>query len=454
MKPRLHPVWRRRLTLMAVLGACLPAAAQVGRLPDVPRPTTPSGAGSIGIQIDPVAIFRALRRGLQSDLILTDWPTAEAALAAHSLPAELVRQPAPDGDFVCEPGELLVFFPNAEAAEAGARELREVDQLSPDVRADLPALSAVIARYKLADNEAALALRERLRQRHPDWAVDLNARAEPMAGPRLYAFVQLQLPTPAAGQAIADGSTRLGVIDGPTDAQDSLQTSGFTQTSVLLPGEVPAPTAHGNAVARLLAGKATLQGFAGVATGLHLHWATVTRLVQGRERSNTLAQVLALDWQLAQQVHVVNISMGGPSDTVLAAAYRRATAQPVVFVAAAGNSGPASAPVFPAAYPGVLAVTATDALGQVYAWANQGAHISLAAPGVDLWVPVGLTGGGMGQYLSGTSMATAVASGMLARWGSQRLRQAHAEKLVPICKAAQDLGAAGKDPVFGCGMVR
>lgn len=440
--------------MMALLGACLPAAAQGVRPPDMPGPPVSSGGGSIGLQIDPLALFRALRRGPQSDRILTDWPPAEAALAAHSLPAERVRQPVPDGDFVCEPGELLVFFPNAQAAEAGVRELREVDQLSPDLRAGLPALGAAVVRYTLADNEAALALRERLRQRHPDWAVDLNARAEPMAGPRLYAFAQLQLPSPTAGQAMANVSTRLGVIDGPTDAQDSLQTSGFSQISVLLPGEVPAPTAHGNAVARLLAGQATPQGFAGVATGLHLHWATVTRLVQGRERSNTLAQVLALDWQLAQQVHVVNISMGGPSDAVLAAAYRRATAQPVVFVAAAGNSGPASAPVFPAAYPGVLAVTATDALGQVYAWANQGAHISLAAPGVDLWVPVGSAGDGMGQYLSGTSMATAVASGMLARWGAQRLRQAQAEKLVPICKAAQDLGAAGKDPVFGCGMVR
>ena len=98
MKPRLHVVWRRRLALMAVLGACLPAAAQVGRPPEMPRPTTPSSGGSIGIQIDPVAIFRALRRGLQSDLILTDWPTAEAALVTHSLPAELVRQPTPDGD--------------------------------------------------------------------------------------------------------------------------------------------------------------------------------------------------------------------------------------------------------------------------------------------------------------------------------------------------------------------
>jgi subtilisin family serine protease len=448
----------RRASVWLGLLACLPAAAQTGPGRGVPGPPSGGGGGSVGIQFDLGTVFRALRRGLQSELIATVWPPAEDALAAYSLPAELVRQPTPDGDFVCEPGELLVFFPSAEAAEPGVRELRDVDQLNPDLRASLPALGAAIARYPLADNEAALVLRERLRQRHPDWAVDLNARSESMAGPRLYAFAQLQLPVPtaAANQASTDSGTHLGVIDGPTDAQDSLLTRSFSATSVLLPGEVPAATTHGNSVARLIAGKPTPQGFAGVAPGLHLHWATVTRLVQGRERSNTLAQVLALDWQLAQQVHIVNISMGGPSDAVLAAAYRRATAQPVVFVAAAGNSGPQAAPLFPAAYPGVLAVTAIDALGQVYAWANQGDYISLAAPGVDLWVPVGYTADGtaMGQYLSGTSMATALASGMLARWGAPRLRQAHAEKWLPICKAAQDLGVAGKDPVFGCGMVR
>jgi subtilisin family serine protease len=176
--------------------------------------------------------------------------------------------------------------------------------------------------------------------------------------------------------------------------------------------------------------------------------------VYKRQRSNSLAQVLALDWQLAQQVHIVNISMGGPSDAVLAAAYRRATAQPVILLAAAGNGGPAAAPVFPAAYPGVLAITAIDALNQVYAGSNQGPHVSLAAPGVDLWVPLVGDVTGAGQYISGTSMATALASGMLARWGVPRLRQAHADRLSPICRAAADLGAPGKDPVFGCGRVR
>jgi hypothetical protein len=222
------------------------------------------------------------------------------------------------------------------------RELRENDQLVPALQADLPGLGAVLALYRLADNEAALTLRASLRARHPDWAIDLNTRSASQAGPRLFALGQLQVqPLPSTGQggsATAAAGTRVGVIDGPTDAQAELLVAGFAQTSALQPGEVPAPPQHGNAVARLLAAKPASQGFAGVATGVHLHWATVTRWVQGRERSNTLAHVLALDWQISQQVHVVNISMGGPSDAVLAAEdHQRWHGEPGIVHMAAGR---------------------------------------------------------------------------------------------------------------------
>src|SRR3546814_20736826 len=57
----------------------------------------------------------------------------------------------------------------------------------------------------------------------------------------------------------------------------------------------------------------------------------------------------------------------------------------MLLVAAAGNEGPHAAPVFPAGYPSVLAVTAVDASLQPYRHANRGDYIDLAAPGVDFW---------------------------------------------------------------------
>jgi subtilisin family serine protease len=83
----------------------------------------------------------------------------------------------------------------------------------------------------------------------------------------------------------------------------------------------------------------------------------------------------------------------------------------MIFVAAAGNNGPKAAPVYPAAYPDVIAVTATDEDDTLYAKANRGEYIFIAAPGVDIVAP-GLKGGyGLS---SGTSMAAAHGSGVVA----------------------------------------
>src|SRR3546814_4413372 len=80
----------------------------------------------------------------------------------------------------------------------------------------------------------------------------------------------------------------------------------------------------------------------------------------------------------------------------------RARAGGMRLVAAAGNEGPHAAPVFPAGYPSVLAVTAVDASLQPYRHANRGDYIDLAAPGVDVW---SARRGQGGRYNSGTSFA-------------------------------------------------
>jgi hypothetical protein len=389
------------------------------------------------------------------------------SVAVDSFPAERLAQMPKDATPWCEPGQLLVLWLSPEAARAGVKDLAESDHLQPVDLLDLPALGGVLARYQLADNATALALRSVWRERHPDWVLDFNATSTLAAGPRLYALDQL-LPAPPSQSTVAgvhgqltgaQAGLVLGVIDGPTDAMQDLAVDSFEGKSMLWPGEHAGPTDHGNAVARLLAARLRGDGFAGVAPGIALKWASVTRAVPGGVRSHTLAQVMALDWLLGQRVAVVNVSMGGPGDAVLSAAFRIAAHRAVV-VAAVGNGGAKAEPVYPAAYPDVLAVTAVDARFQVYEWANRGPQVSLSAPGVDVWVPVsnpglaGDAGPSAGQYLSGTSFASALASGMLARWGADRLQQARAQGLAPICAAAFDLGPTGRDALFGCGLVR
>jgi subtilisin family serine protease len=120
-----------------------------------------------------------------------------------------------------------------------------------------------------------------------------------------------------------------------------------------------------------------------------------------------------------------------------------------VLVAAAGNAGPKSPPLYPAADPSVIAVTATDFEDHLFSGSNRGSHIAVAAPGVDILVAV--PEGGY-QVASGTSYSAAEVSGIVA------LMLQHNPHLTPdairetLMATAKDLGPKGRDDLFGAGL--
>jgi subtilisin family serine protease len=112
---------------------------------------------------------------------------------------------------------------------------------------------------------------------------------------------------------------------------------------------------------------------------------------------------------------VVNLSFALPNDRPqIKAAIDFAIARDVVVVAAAGNENQSQPGLtwFPAAYEGVLAVTAVGPTGEPLQEANTGAWIDVAAPGEQLTAPMAV-GGELG-YVSGTSFAVALVSGVAA----------------------------------------
>src|SRR5262245_46329957 len=64
---------------------------------------------------------------------------------------------------------------------------------------------------------------------------------------------------------------------------------------------------------------------------------------------------------------------------------RMANARGIVLIAAVGNAGPKSQPLYPAADAAVIGVTATDAEDRLMPQANRGPQVSVAAPGVRSW---------------------------------------------------------------------
>jgi len=148
---------------------------------------------------------------------------------------------------------------------------------------------------------------------------------------------------------------------------------------------------------------------------------------------------------------VIELGFGGTgSSQLMQDAIDYAMAHNVLVVAAAGNSGD-STPYYPAAYPGVMAVSAVDDSQTWAPFSSTGSHISLSAPGVGIYSTY--PGGGYRTF-SGTSMASAQVAGVAALLAGQA-QFADADALRnALIGGAHDLGAPGQDSYYGYGLVR
>lgn len=206
--------------------------------------------------------------------------------------------------------------------------------------------------------------------------------------------------------------------------------------------------AHGTAMAGAIVAKASLRG---VSPAAHL---LVARSFTGSAKAGSGAagtsfHILAsLDWSHAQGARVLNLSFAGPQDRLLSRALDGAKSRKIIPIAAAGNAGPKSAPLYPAADPSVLSVTATDADDKVFSRANAGAHIAIAAPGVDVIAAAPEAGY---AFTSGTSIAAAHISGLVALMLERNPDLDLAQIRTILRETALDLGAKGQDPIYGAG---
>lgn len=118
----------------------------------------------------------------------------------------------------------------------------------------------------------------------------------------------------------------------------------------------------------------------------------------------------ALESCADQGADVINMSLGSSeSSEVLRRAVRDARARGVIVVAASGNdSGPIS---YPAAYPGVISVGATNSSKRIASFSNRGSGLGYVAPGQGI---SGARAGGGSVKMSGTSMASPFVAGMVA----------------------------------------
>lgn len=248
--------------------------------------------------------------------------------------------------------------------------------------------------------------------------------------------------TPAAA---GTANVRIGLVDSGVDVRNPALKGVRIQQRGFAPGGVR-PQGHGLAVAALLAGA---QGrFRGAAPGASLHVADVYGATPTGGSAAALAQ--ALGWMAQGRVPVINVSLVGPPNLTLEAVVRAMVARGHLIVAAVGNDGPAAPPLYPAAYPGVVAVTAVDSRRKLLPEAGRPGRIDFAGPGADMAAPA--IGGGF-TAVRGTSFAAPIVAGRLARRMAAPDPAAAARARAAVAREATDLGARGPDALYGQGLV-
>jgi subtilisin family serine protease len=208
------------------------------------------------------------------------------------------------------------------------------------------------------------------------------------------------------------------------------------------------PDEHGTGMTGAIAAHRRLLGVAPGARILAIH--AFSPDAQRPQQATTQNIIAGIDWAIAKGARVINMSFAGPDDPMLQLALQRAHDKGVVLIAAAGNLGAKSPPLYPAADPNVIAVTATDAKDQLLAQANQGPYVALAAPGVDVLEPA--PDGGF-QKTTGTSVAAAHVSGIVALMLDRDPSLDAAAVRDILTSSAKHHAPNGRDDQFGWGLV-
>ncbi|MEM5811847.1 MAG: S8 family peptidase [Candidatus Aenigmatarchaeota archaeon] len=212
---------------------------------------------------------------------------------------------------------------------------------------------------------------------------------------------------------------------------------------------------HGSHVAGIIAALNNDIGVVGVGPSIDLYAIKVLNAAGSGYLSDVIE---GIQWAVQNNMQVLNMSLGTSQDVQsLHDAIIQAYNTGIVLVGAAGNNG--GSVIYPAAYPEVIAVSATDQNDQIASWSSRGQEIDLAAPGVSIYSTYK---GNKYATLSGTSMAAPHVSGVAAlvlntpvgtndlngngKWDPDEVK-------TKLCQGAIDLGTPGIDNLYGCGLV-
>jgi hypothetical protein len=210
------------------------------------------------------------------------------------------------------------------------------------------------------------------------------------------------------------------------------------------------PNGHGTHVAGVIAALAGNGiGGAGLAQGVRI---LPVRVLNPAGAGSDADLANGIVWAADHGAKVINLSVGSAQySPAEAAAAAYATQRGALLVSASGNYRTSGNPVmYPAAFPNVIGVGASDSENAIASFSNTGSYVDLAAPGVGI---VSTYRGGYSS-MDGTSAATPMvsASAALVRAADPGLSPAQVTAILE--QTALDIESPGKDAASGYGLVQ
>ncbi|GAB4194249.1 MAG: S8 family peptidase [Roseiflexaceae bacterium] len=217
-------------------------------------------------------------------------------------------------------------------------------------------------------------------------------------------------------------------------------------------GDASDDNGHGTYTAGVAAAESDNgEGIAGICWGCKI---LPVKVLGPRGQGDDASVAQGIRWAVDQGARILNLSLGSPEESeVLRDAVRYAYDRNVLLVAASGNGqAEGNVPNYPAAYPEVLAVSATDGSDVTTGFTTTGSYVDIAAPGVGVWSTVwDSQQGDTYSGSNGTSAAAPYVAGAAALVLSLRPELSNAQLAEALMRSADDKGPPGRDNDYGAG---
>src|SRR5215212_6827523 len=281
----------------------------------------------------------------------------------------------------------LVAEIDGALSTAEADELARRHGLERIASQSFPLLGATIGLFRIVDGRPVDTVRRELATDVRSVQLNFRYYLQQQKKPAIegdaaqYAVAQLRLPQ---AHALARGmNVTIAVIDSGVDVKHPELANSVADSFDAL-GSSEGPHVHGTGIAGAIVAHAKLMGSAPEARLL-----AIRAFGAGSKGAESTSYVIlrGLDYAAEHGAQIINMSFAGPKDPLIERGIAATAARGILMVAAAGNAGAKSQPLYPAANPNVIAVSGTDAQEKLFGASNRGNHIAISAPGADIFLP-------------------------------------------------------------------